>query len=452
MVIDSLFAAIFNIHDLPGLDGRTYYHGFCIMYEFDIRHADMDPTRDVFMARVWNTNSIIVTMPGWPFSLLHDRDLIAKELPACVRDGLDDALHKYTEPDQIHMRESRTFLLQFEDHVELSVKEIFKPPNLCEDTLVPGKAQIAVPHSRYLNGVNTKHFILWCVARLDGDFAPNKRGAPSRQQALLLQSFGPPPTVPFTSPARTSNPSYPGTGLPPMFTTPGGPVPFSGFGGMNSHQGQNLYPGQNPGGMSADYIMAQVQERFTEMKKAQEQQLAQQQQQIAENQAQLQKQLLEAERAMQQQQQCEKDANERNMRRQLYYQKQQLERELQRQREELLAGGPVKNKGGLKQPPPGPDQTKSMYDYMNTIDPQKFHATYAQVPGVGGNTDTFFSPTNASFYTPSGATVVTQSENDAGHGVSSKFFGPSISIPPLPDGDFDENDENMSNVTGGSSY
>ncbi len=422
------------------------------MYEFDIRHADLDPNRDVFMARVWNSNSILVTMPGWPYSLLHDRNAIANELHSCVRDGLDDVLHKYNEPDQIHIRESRNFLLQFEDHVELSVKEIFTPPN--EDTIMPGKAQISVHHNRYLNGVNTKHFILWCIARLDGDFAPSKRGAPSRRQALLLQSFGPPPSVPFTSPAPTGNPSYPATGLP-MFSTPG-PVSSAGFGGMNSHQGQNLYPGQTPGGMSADYInqqMAQVQERFTEMKKAQEEQLAIQQSQIAEKQARLERQLREAERAMHQQS-IEKNENEKRMRRQVYEQQKKLERALQMQRE-LQA---LNNKGGLKQPPPGPDpqtnqpdQTKSIFDHMTTIDQHpKFLGTVAEMPGPvqsnGQDSSTpFFSPTNA-FFTPSSATVVTQSEGAA----PTKFFGPTITIPPHPNEDHD--DENMSYVTGGSLY
>ncbi len=70
--------------------------------------------------------------------------------------GLDDALHKYQEPAQTYKRENKTILLQFEAHVELSVKEIFKSPTMDEETLRLGKCEIVVPHSRFTNGrVNT---------------------------------------------------------------------------------------------------------------------------------------------------------------------------------------------------------------------------------------------------------------------------------------------------------
>ena len=93
------------------------------MLEADLRHADADPNRDVFNAKIWSHNAVLVTIPGWPFSLIHDRDSLSKELDRCVRDGLDDVLHKYTEPDQTYLRETKSYLLQFEEDDELSVKK-----------------------------------------------------------------------------------------------------------------------------------------------------------------------------------------------------------------------------------------------------------------------------------------------------------------------------------------
>jgi hypothetical protein len=103
----SLFAAILNVQDIPGLDGNTFFMDFAIMVEIDIRqHADAAPDRDLFIARLWSSNSVLVTLPGWFFSLVNNRDQIALDAPKSVINGLDDALHKYQDPDKTFQREN----------------------------------------------------------------------------------------------------------------------------------------------------------------------------------------------------------------------------------------------------------------------------------------------------------------------------------------------------------
>ena len=59
-----------------------------------------DDHQDVYRARIWSNNSILITFPAWEYSLLYNRDTYAAGLkatnaPAGIIDAVDDALHTY---------------------------------------------------------------------------------------------------------------------------------------------------------------------------------------------------------------------------------------------------------------------------------------------------------------------------------------------------------------------
>ena len=63
-------------------------------------YANNDEHQDVYRARIWSNNSILITFPAWDYSLLHNRDTYAAGLrgvkaPAGIIDAVDDALHTH---------------------------------------------------------------------------------------------------------------------------------------------------------------------------------------------------------------------------------------------------------------------------------------------------------------------------------------------------------------------
>ena len=61
-----------------------------------------DDHQDVYRARIWSKNSILITSSAWEYSLLYNRDMYEAGLkvtnaPAGIIDAVDDALHTYND-------------------------------------------------------------------------------------------------------------------------------------------------------------------------------------------------------------------------------------------------------------------------------------------------------------------------------------------------------------------
>ena len=68
---------VFQVENIPGVrNKKAFYHGYFIALPIDWRwYLDDDKTEHV-KARVFTDNSVMLTMPAFDYTLLHDRDTI----------------------------------------------------------------------------------------------------------------------------------------------------------------------------------------------------------------------------------------------------------------------------------------------------------------------------------------------------------------------------------------
>ena len=95
--------------------------------------------QDVYRARVWSKNSILITFPAWEYSLLYNRDMYeagvkTTNTQAGIIDALDDALHTHHDNlngnqesgcDVQQADKNKHVLLEFDDDTILSSKLIY---------------------------------------------------------------------------------------------------------------------------------------------------------------------------------------------------------------------------------------------------------------------------------------------------------------------------------------
>ena len=114
-------------------------------------YANNDEHQDVYRARIWSNNSILITFPAWEYSLLHNRDTYAAGLkgtkaPAGIIDAVDDALHTYHDNlkgnqesgcDVQRAGKNKHVLIEFNDNITLSAKVICNHDEQEDETKLP---------------------------------------------------------------------------------------------------------------------------------------------------------------------------------------------------------------------------------------------------------------------------------------------------------------------------
>jgi hypothetical protein len=153
-----------------GEHDNEIYKGYLIMVgPIDIRVVYDEPSAEPFRAQVVGEDQILVTVPSWPHSLVHNRDALLKSgLDDDVMLAMDDARHRVRLFDQ-----SKHILLQFPRGQVLSTKEIAEPGSIVnEDDLslevVKVPVNYLVPNSKPPKTLKwNDYFATWKVARLD---------------------------------------------------------------------------------------------------------------------------------------------------------------------------------------------------------------------------------------------------------------------------------------------
>ena len=148
----------------------------------------MNDDQDVYRARIWSNNSILITIPAWEYSLLHNRDtyeagLIVTKAPARIIDAVDDALHTYHDNlngnqesgcDVQQVGKNKHVLLEFDDDIALTSKLIYTHDEQEDETKLP--AITFDEEYRCANDpgkVNSQSHVIFYVA-IDGK--PMKKG------------------------------------------------------------------------------------------------------------------------------------------------------------------------------------------------------------------------------------------------------------------------------------
>ena len=174
----------------------------------------MDTSSDRYKARLWTDNSILITVPAWPYSLHRNRDALAKNIqknPSCMNhivDSLDNALHQ--NQDNFGQEVSKSILLKFGSSVKLSTKVLvdtgdelsLQPQSFFEET-----------GQNLVLGQSRKYWCVFSVARLD--ILPSKKGRvqASTSMSVLQQQLGliglasPTPALSFASPTLPPRPN-----------------------------------------------------------------------------------------------------------------------------------------------------------------------------------------------------------------------------------------------------
>jgi len=118
---------VFQVENIPGVrNKKAFYHGYFIALPIDWRwYLDDDKTEHV-KARVFTDNSVMLTMPAFDYTLLHDRDTITMtntEKMGYIQDGMDNARHNFTEDKSRRMY--KHLLLEFPADQTLNASEIY---------------------------------------------------------------------------------------------------------------------------------------------------------------------------------------------------------------------------------------------------------------------------------------------------------------------------------------
>lgn len=194
-----------HANNFEGADGRSFYYGFDIWLEIDLRETldvmDDDEKDDPYTGRIFTKNSILFTMPGIPYIARHDRGTIENALinHQPILDSYDDHIHGIESDEEDdrdilqkkrRIRPERTtkhLLLIFPDFVELNTK-VLTGVDDNECPTIPLQNVYGHPKFRE-NETLAKHFIIYQVARVD--VQPNKKGrVTKRRKNKLGAAFG----------------------------------------------------------------------------------------------------------------------------------------------------------------------------------------------------------------------------------------------------------------------
>ena len=183
---------IFRISNIPSVvKGKEMdrHHGYYIMIPMDYFYVLDNVNVDYYTACLYSKNQVMLKIPAFPYSLLNQRDEIAKVVPDIVTDGLDNARHYFV--GEKSSREFKYILLNFPHGHELSASEIYADAGGEEDMEIE-ILKIKFKHSSSTEEI-TQYYAAWKVARLD--IRPDKRGKPdmpakSKAAMALAKAMG----------------------------------------------------------------------------------------------------------------------------------------------------------------------------------------------------------------------------------------------------------------------
>ena len=240
------FAVILPAIDIPGIDGKTFYHGFILWYEYDIR-ALFSSEEDVVKARIWTKNSVLVTVYAVNKKLEDDRDNM--QLRTHERNALDNFHFSYNSRNPPTPK--KHFLIKFPNEVVLDAKKIFNHNDNEDDVVIQPRS--IMDEYNVGSRVNFSHFAVLTIARTDkGAYKKAKYQKPAGGHMHHQTGIAPPSAF---SPNRTPTPggAAPPGGPPPGSMPPPGPMPygFPGTSSMPAPFGPNSMPYASPGAPSA---------------------------------------------------------------------------------------------------------------------------------------------------------------------------------------------------------
>jgi hypothetical protein len=163
-------ALVFPLTDIKGVDSKKHFCDYYIMLPMDIRYILGDTEVEFYKARVFSSNSVLVTLPSWPYGPLMDRDEAAANVDDCVTNAMDNARHAYSA-NKAKGQWKHLYLVFPDDH-ELSAKEMYTDAG--EDSeldieIVPIRTDMQAEKNTDL-----QHWAAWKIARVD--ISPVKRG------------------------------------------------------------------------------------------------------------------------------------------------------------------------------------------------------------------------------------------------------------------------------------
>ena len=107
---------VYPTTSIPGVDGKSHYHGFSLMLQMDPRWMLDDTETDCYTARVFTSNSILIKKPAWPWSPLGARDQFVGCFTESAVAAMDNAIHDYAANKQ--KRKFKYILLVFKNKGE----------------------------------------------------------------------------------------------------------------------------------------------------------------------------------------------------------------------------------------------------------------------------------------------------------------------------------------------
>ena len=258
-----------------GIYSSKRYHGFSFAMEIDIRRLLDDSVANLYSAKIWTQDSVLISYQAWDYSMEHDYHEIKKHASKAFLGGLDTARWDMQEEFKAQDRKRKHILLAFDGKdskagLKLTSKEISKVI-VEEDVLEPEPLEVRYVRQDDPDHVMVRHYVYWHVARIDEPFESYNEGDVHSKHGLLQAKFsiGPQGTQQtghrgFGSSGNGSTP-FAGGGPGPQQNVPtsgqfGGrfhhnPSPVKGnsgyMGGNGSYQfGTNAVPGpfQSPGG------------------------------------------------------------------------------------------------------------------------------------------------------------------------------------------------------------
>jgi len=159
-----------DLERIPGAgeEKDTLFKGFWMTLPIDIRFIADDESTTHWKARVFSSNTVLLSIQAWDYTHLNGRDQLENAVTENVLEAIDDSQHDCAaQPsDKKEARKWKHLFLKFSDEAELSAKSIHS--NAGEDEnleleLVP----VAVEHPK-LKGVSyTTMYAAWKVARTD---------------------------------------------------------------------------------------------------------------------------------------------------------------------------------------------------------------------------------------------------------------------------------------------
>jgi hypothetical protein len=179
---------VFPIKDVPGVDGKSHYDGFEILHQLDARWVMDDLQVDMYKARIFSSNSVLLQVPAWSFSVLSNRDEFDGVVTPNLTNAMDDARHDFFANKEA--RKFKQIVLTFPKSYVLSAKDIY------EDAGEDQELELEILPIKYSNQNKEMHSEHWAgfkVARID--LKAHKRGKVEAKEkkskaAALLSSGG----------------------------------------------------------------------------------------------------------------------------------------------------------------------------------------------------------------------------------------------------------------------